>query len=366
MRAGCRRILKWIGIGFFIFFCMIPLGIAVFQEATGIVILPTTEPLPTSVALAEPSETPVPTDTDVPTATITETLGPTATSTETPLPTETPTPTMTATATLTSTITETPTLTATATETMTLTPDPLVQRLLSVDGVENVLTTSVRMSEGLPLVYLEIIVSNGYRTTETAQSLLQTTSAVLGTGFYEGFSAIIDDGQIAEDYIFDFDDDEWRITPLESFNATREAETGSAQSPDTEIRNIAAQTMYSEGSVNVRSCPQTTCDQMDSLIDGEAIIITGEANGDVFRGSAKWYRLDNGWYVHSELVSSDPPNIPDVNYNSLGSSSGSSSSSSFTCPRNCDGAVAMGLSPQQAASCPGLDRDHDGVACYGD
>jgi hypothetical protein len=38
----------------------------------------------------------------------------------------------------------------------------------------------------------------------------------------------------------------------------------------------------------------------------------------------------------------------------------------FVCPRNCDGAVAMGLSAQQAASCPGLDRDKDGVACYGD
>lgn len=39
--------------------------------------------------------------------------------------------------------------------------------------------------------------------------------------------------------------------------------------------------------------------------------------------------------------------------------------SSFTCPQNCDGARAMGLSAQQAASC-GLDRDGDGVACYGD
>lgn len=36
-----------------------------------------------------------------------------------------------------------------------------------------------------------------------------------------------------------------------------------------------------------------------------------------------------------------------------------------TCPRNCDEAKKMGLSPQEAAAC-GLDRDHDGVACYGD
>lgn len=121
MRAGCRRILKWIGIGLFIFFCMIPLGIAVFQEATGIVILPTTEPLPTSVALAVPSETPAATNIlpsatntlPAATATMTDTAGPTATATETPLPTETATPTLTATATATSTATDTPTITPT-------------------------------------------------------------------------------------------------------------------------------------------------------------------------------------------------------------------------------------------------------------
>jgi len=38
----------------------------------------------------------------------------------------------------------------------------------------------------------------------------------------------------------------------------------------------------------------------------------------------------------------------------------------FECPRNCAGARAMGLTAVQAAQCPRLDRDHDGVACYGD
>lgn len=35
-------------------------------------------------------------------------------------------------------------------------------------------------------------------------------------------------------------------------------------------------------------------------------------------------------------------------------------------PGNCSTAVAMGLSPQQAAQWSHLDRDNDGVACYGD
>lgn len=43
----------------------------------------------------------------------------------------------------------------------------------------------------------------------------------------------------------------------------------------------------------------------------------------------------------------------------------SGSGTSFTCPSNCTQARAMGLSASQAAAC-GLDRDGDGVACYGD
>lgn len=37
----------------------------------------------------------------------------------------------------------------------------------------------------------------------------------------------------------------------------------------------------------------------------------------------------------------------------------------FVCPENCDAARAGGLTARQAADC-GLDRDGDGVACYGD
>lgn len=35
------------------------------------------------------------------------------------------------------------------------------------------------------------------------------------------------------------------------------------------------------------------------------------------------------------------------------------------CPNNCSEAVSMGMSASSAAAC-GLDRDGDGVACYGD
>ena len=39
---------------------------------------------------------------------------------------------------------------------------------------------------------------------------------------------------------------------------------------------------------------------------------------------------------------------------------------SQVCPRNCSTAVAAGMSAQEAGRCPKLDRDKDGVACYGD
>lgn len=41
-------------------------------------------------------------------------------------------------------------------------------------------------------------------------------------------------------------------------------------------------------------------------------------------------------------------------------------SAGVQCPANCSEAVALGWTAQQAAQCSHLDRDGDGVACYGD
>jgi hypothetical protein len=40
-------------------------------------------------------------------------------------------------------------------------------------------------------------------------------------------------------------------------------------------------------------------------------------------------------------------------------------SSSNSCPKSCSECVKKGWSAQQCGQCPNLDRDHDGVACYG-
>lgn len=59
-----------------------------------------------------------------------------------------------------------------------------------------------------------------------------------------------------------------------------------------------------------------------------------------------------------------PTQAPQVRGNNGNSSNGNNQNSQF--PENCDEAVAMGLSAQQAAQWDHLDRDNDGVACYGD
>lgn len=116
MRRGCRRVLRWATIGLFIFFCIIPLLIALFQEATGIVVLPTEEALPTVAMLASATNSPEPTLTDTPTATMTYTVLPTATFTPTASATITDTPLPTATITNTSVPTRTIAPTAIPTE----------------------------------------------------------------------------------------------------------------------------------------------------------------------------------------------------------------------------------------------------------
>lgn len=119
-------------------------------------------------------------------------------------------------------------------------------------------------------------------------------------------------------------------------------------------------TYYATGNANLRSCPRTTCNKVDGVAAGEELTVIGQIEGDaVSAGNTVWYQVqhDRGdAYIYSNLVSTQKP----------APVQSSSSSQGFTCPRNCDGAKAMGLSAQQAASCPGLDRDHDGVACYGD
>jgi hypothetical protein len=115
------------------------------------------------------------------------------------------------------------------------------------------------------------------------------------------------------------------------------------------------------------SCPARVCDRVARLDIGTPMIADGMIQGEAVDGvNALWYRLNyNGVpvYVYSSSVTVQPPTAIPV----PGATAESTQEVQMpaVCPRNCREAVAWGLSAQQAALC-GLDRDGDGVACYGD
>lgn len=138
-----------------------------------------------------------------------------------------------------------------------------------------------------------------------------------------------------------------------------------SQEPEL-VSEMSATTLYAQGAVNVRSCPETSCERVGTMENGSTAITDGVVDGEgVNAGNRTWYRVTfNGQlgYVYSAYVSFTAPmsaNSPQQSVSQPPAASG------FTCPSNCDGAKAMGLSAEQAAAC-GLDRDGDGVACYGD
>jgi hypothetical protein len=195
--------------------------------------------LPTLVEFPTSTDTPPPTATYTESATPTETTSATLTNTATPSETLTATvtdiPTFTSNATSSTTPTFTPSatitdtstaaITNTARATVTVQPSPirtqsasdiLGARIAAIDGVREILLTSVlsQNGTGLPLVYFEIIVTDGNNNEAMAQRIFQETSAALATGRYADFGMILDDCNSVIAFNFDFEDDVWRRTPM--------------------------------------------------------------------------------------------------------------------------------------------------------
>ena len=138
------------------------------------------------------------------------------------------------------------------------------------------------------------------------------------------------------------------------------------------ITSVAAQegeTYYvNVASVRVRAEANTTSAIVTRLRRNSAVVVLEVVEGSKVSGSTTWYKVEVGskeGYIHASLLTDRPPRSTTTS-TTQGVQATSVPSASFTCPRNCAGAVAAGLTAQQAATCPGLDRDHDGVACYGD
>lgn len=137
--------------------------------------------------------------------------------------------------------------------------------------------------------------------------------------------------------------------------------------------------------INVRAGASTDAEVIGQLNPGDQVPVYGQVTGGSVNGNTTWYEIEvqgRRAFVHSSLLSrtrpaaqpahpvQNGPQQPPANTSGGGRSGSSagpaSGSTGFVCPRNCDGARAMGLSAEQAATCPRLDRDGDGVACYGD
>lgn len=132
---------------------------------------------------------------------------------------------------------------------------------------------------------------------------------------------------------------------------------------DVLVDDMPTMSLWATTDVRVRSCPSTDCDSLGTVGSGAEVRADGVTDGEDLNGNTSWYRiLFNGQigYIFSGLVSF-------TNTRSVQQPSQPLQpvQQAVVCPANCDEAVAMGLTAQEAAAC-GLDRDRDGVACYGD
>jgi hypothetical protein len=134
-------------------------------------------------------------------------------------------------------------------------------------------------------------------------------------------------------------------------------------------------TYYAQsGGSNYRDAPSRQGTVIGQIAAGGAIVVIGEIVGEaVNAGNPIWYVADfNGSriYLYSAVVTSTAPapavapvqQPPAVQQPPVMVQPAQPAAPR---PGNCSTAVAMGLDARQAAAA-GLDRDGDGVACYGD
>ena len=152
-------------------------------------------------------------------------------------------------------------------------------------------------------------------------------------------------------------------------------------------------TLYIASNSNTWECPETSCDIVRTLPAGTQVTGIEQVKGRFVLGSDQWWKADyqgQELYIHSTQVSRTRPIIQQQSSDGNIFGGGNTSSPIIRIapvyqpqqqqsgntgapapprqqrPGNCPTAVAMGLTARQAAQWSHLDRDNDGVACYGD
>ncbi|MCU0481682.1 MAG: hypothetical protein MUE54_10800 [Anaerolineae bacterium] len=125
--------------------------------------------------------------------------------------------------------------------------------------------------------------------------------------------------------------------------------------------------LYAKSDVVVRGCPAMTCVDVGLIGAGDAVTVTGMTDGEVVvTGYDVWFVVEHDGgvgYVYQTLLTNQteasatpaPTNTSPV-----------SIATPMVCPNNCAEARSLGWSAEMAGQCDNLDRDNDGVACYGD
>lgn len=151
-------------------------------------------------------------------------------------------------------------------------------------------------------------------------------------------------------------------TPLPS-NTPLPTNTSLPTNTPTPTPLPAGTTYYAYGLANARDCPQLDCPILVELQRGSQVQVIDTVQGAAVNGDTRWYRARRGdqvLYVHTSLLHETPPPAAQPAQPAI------QQATPIRRPANCDEAIAMGLTAQQAAQWPHLDRDGDGVACYGD
>lgn len=342
----------------------------------------------------------------------------TATKTRTPAPTRTvrsatTVPTMTATSRpLSVAQNESEPVATTIARLATEYPEEALKAVLgAVDGVERVDTAMVTLG---PSVHAELVVSANADRTEIADQL---RLALVIDEEIEEYFFILNNGRSIADYIYR--DGSWQVTtvsitpeasntPLPMLSPTKtttriptriptqtstrrptQAPTRTPVQNAAEVITIADRDYWTTNSINVRECPSTSCDTVGRVNQGTRLTVNGRAEGEAVTGSNRvWYRVQYGGgtaYVYSGLMSNQAPSVPPTAVPQVQQSAPVQPEQPAQPvqptqppppppppapaggrPGNCATAVAMGLSAVQAAQWSHLDRDKDGVACYGD
>lgn len=253
---------------------------------------------------------------------------------------------------------------------------PIEQVLVPLSGINDITSVSVLMSNSEAKVHVEIISLND---NEAFMEAMRNQIATVQPDMGQLQVMVLPNDRVGYGNFWTWERDlGWDVmafgqTPVPVVTSVRVEPTAIP----AQVRGMSPETYHTTGGANIRSCARTNCNAIAQLSANTAITVNGQINGEaVSAGNSVWYRINHGGqeaYIYSGLVRrglppaavQQPPaqsqQQPPAQQPPAQAPSGNTRR-----PANCAEAVAWGLSDVEAGRWSHLDRDGDGVACYGD